>query len=247
MLSMQDTSTNDGGISLSQVTSKIDVVIEKITKSKKYSSVRILEEVKADLSNLSGIDASSVATTPVAPVSSVIPDIARPAGLQPYVAQNGEVDDCLTALACGKHVLFTGPTGCGKTHLAHWLSHLRGQEIVTIQGLSGITSEQIIGYPTIENGNRSFVEGLLPIAMQKGNILYLDEPNSIPDGVLFAFHSAMDDRADLVLQDDAGRVVKAHSAFRVIAALNEGYAGTHALNQAFRRRSVVKRLAYLPA
>jgi MoxR-like ATPase len=78
-------------------------------------------------------------------------------------------------------------------------------------------------------------------------ILYGDEPNAIPSDVLFYLFSAMDDRREIVLQN--GEVVKAKKGFVIVCAMNEGagYAGTALLNSAFRQRSVVIDMHYLPA
>lgn len=242
-------------LSIAEMEDLLREASEKIRRSKKYASADKIDTVRQALGQgaLHGFHVPKTAAD-VQTAQAVPDDIAKPnkpEKLEEYVAQNGEIDESLIALSRGKNLLFTGPTGCGKTHLSHWLAHLRKQPIRTIQGMEGLQADDIIGYPTVESVNgaveRRFIEGLLPITMQEGGLLYLDEPNVIPDSILFALFGAMDMRREITLTQDNGRVVKAHPNFRVIAAMNEGYSGTHTLNQAFRRRSVIKNLSYLPA
>lgn len=181
-------------------------------------------------------------------IPQVAPAVPRATGLPPYHAHNGEVQDVLEALAHGFNVLFIGPTGCGKTHLAQHVVGQAGKEMVTIQGTDGATYEDLVGYRTIEGGNVRFVDGLIVRAMRAGHVLYVDEPNALPDGIRFALFSAMDHRRELTLAQNDGEVVKAAPGFTVLAAMNEGtgYGGTTMLNQAFRARfDMVLTLDYL--
>lgn len=174
--------------------------------------------------------------------------------IPPYVSQNGEVADLLDAVKFGENALLTGPTGCGKTHLVrHVAAQTSPQGMVTIQGGDGMTPENMIGYRDVVeiNGASATVwrDGLLTMAMRKGLLLYVDEPNAIPDGIRFYLFSAMDDRREVTLAENGGEVVKAASGFTVVAAMNEGagYSGTSTLNYAFRGRfSTIVDLAYLP-
>jgi nitric oxide reductase NorQ protein len=168
-----------------------------------------------------------------------------------YVPQNGEVEELERAIKCGMHTLLTGPTGCGKTHLAFHVAEKLGKPIMTIQGGAGATYERIIAKDTLTEQNGVTItkrqDGILPQAMKQGAILYLDEPNAIPNEVLFYLFSAMDDRRTITFDD--GQKCKAAEGFVVIGAMNEGsgYSGTQNLNAAFRSRTEnIIDMEYLP-
>jgi nitric oxide reductase NorQ protein len=159
-----------------------------------------------------------------------------------YVPQNGELEGLTKATEAGLNTLLVGPTGCGKTHLVQWFAHIAKREIVTIQGGDGMTPEHVIGYrDVIKEGDASITtwrDGLLTRAMRNGSILYVDEPNALPEGIRFYLFSAMDERREITLAENGGEVVKASPGFIVIGAMNEGagYSGTSLLNFAFRSR-----------
>jgi len=173
-------------------------------------------------------------TSPDAPQTSVNVPISTPAipdgskermqGKTPYVQQNGEVDEALFYLRAGKNILFTGPTGCGKTHLVDYLATLLGKTYETIQGEEGARKEDIIGYPNIQNGSMGYTMGVLPRVMQvDDSMCYWDEPNKTPDGIASICYRAMDDRREIWLPDcEGGKVIKATKGFVFIAAQNEG-------------------------
>lgn len=186
-----------------------------------------------------------------APSNGATPDKSLIPNVPEYYAQNGEVNFVQKAIGVELNVLLTGPTGCGKTHLAERICMNAQREMFTIQGGAGATYERIIAQKDLApHGSGATVttltKGILPMAMERGAVLYLDEPNAIPSEVLFYLFSAMDDRRAITLE--TGEVVKAKAGFVVIGAMNEGagYAGTALLNTAFRQRGVIKDLGYLP-
>jgi len=238
----------DNAPSVEEVTRKIDHVIGKIAKSKKWTSVRDLEEVKADLARI------TVGGTRTAPPLPVLKE-PKPNGLAPYVPQNGEVEKFVRYASIGKNILVTGDTGCGKTHLVAHCAALMSRTFNTVQGMEGMREDDVVGYASldVEQGasKREFVEGVLPVSMQTEDCwLYWDEPNATPAGIQFCCFSAMDDRRELRLTADRGRVIKAKKGFIVVGAMNEGmnYRGTSKLNDAMRNRfGAIITLGYLPA
>jgi len=179
-------------------------------------------------------------------------------GINAYVPQNGEVDELERAINAGVHTLLTGPTGCGKTHLAYHVAAKMGREIIELPSGSGATYERIIAKDALKEVNGVTVTvrpsanapetwSILPKAMAQGAICYSDEPNTIPPEVLFCLFSSMDNRASITFDD--GSVLKAKEGFVVIGAMNEGagYTGTTMLNSAFRRRTAnIIDMEYLP-
>jgi nitric oxide reductase NorQ protein len=232
---------------LQSINTKLDEVIVRITKSKKFSSVRILEEVKRDLQSL---DSGSVQTAePVVRQTTVVLPKSHNGG-EPYVAQNGEVDQLISYLNRGKNVLLTGDTGCGKTHLVEHVSAMMGKTLGTIQGNDGCRVEDIIGYRDLRAGDTTYTYGVLPKTMQtEGGLIYWDEPNATPDGIRFVCFSAMDHRRQITLPQNGGEIIKAKAGFTFVGAMNEGmgYRGTSVLNDAMRDRfDAIIPLAYLP-
>lgn len=155
-----------------------------------------------------------------------------------YIPQKDELDILRAVIAGGLNGLLTGPTGCGKTHAVTEVCRVLGKPLVTIQGNDGAAYEHLVGYRTIEDGKVSWVDGLIPQAMRAGAILYVDEPNALPDGIRFTLFSAMDHRRAITLPENAGEVVIAAEGFTVLASMNEGtgYTGTSLLSHAFRDR-----------
>ena len=178
--------------------------------------------------------------------------------LPAYVPENGEVDDLTAIIRARLNALLTGPTGCGKTHLVQHVAKKLNRPVYTIQGGAGATFERIVAKDALESApsgatitvrpsaNAPQTWSVLPRAMadSRGGILYLDEPNGTPNDVLFYLFSAMDHRRTITFDD--GTSLKAHPDFVVVGAMNEGYSGTGLLNAAFRDRSEVLDMHYLP-
>lgn len=241
---------------LNTVIGKLDDVITRITKSKRVTSVRILNEVRTDLLQ-NGIPTGSYD----APQSSVNAPVASPVipagskerlnGKTPYVAQDGEVEKALFYIKAGKNVVFEGPTGCGKTHLVDHIANLLGKTYETIQGEEGARKEDILGYPNIQNGSMGYTYGVLPRTMMKENsFIYWDEPNMTPAGIQSICYRPMDHRRELWLPDcEGGKVIKATAGFVFISAMNvgKGYRGTVQESHAKRARyGGIITLDYLP-
>ena len=183
---------------------------------------------------------------------------APESALPPYVAQNGEVEQLKALIHARLNALLTGPTGCGKTHLAQYVTNELGWNFISVQGGAGATFERIIAKDTLEVKEGATITvrpsaetpqtwSVLPKAMSTPKtVLYLDEPNAIPNEVLFYLFSAMDHRRTITFDD--GTSLTAHPDFVVVGAMNEGtgYSGTNLLNHAFRERAEVIDMRYLP-
>jgi nitric oxide reductase NorQ protein len=167
-----------------------------------------------------------------------------------YIPQDGEVEILDRAIRLGQNVLIIGPPGCGKTQLAYWTAERRLKRVlVSLQGADGIQHEDVVGYTSLVNGCTVFVDGIATRAARQGSVLYLDEPNALPQGVRYSLFSLLDFRHEMTIPQNAGEIVKAAPGFCVIAAMNpEGFFGTTPLSPAFLQRfHCVIRLGYLPA
>jgi MoxR-like ATPase len=238
---------------ITSIIGKIDSVIVRIAKSKKKVSVRILEEVKRDLQNAPQSSGEAAIPASAAPRVSVVRQDKHD-GANPYVAQNGEVDDLIYYITAGENVLITGPTGCGKTHLVDHVTKMLGFTYESIQGEDGVRKSDIIGYPTLVDGENGSVSGyqygILPRCMTTEKcIAYWDEPNLTPDGVRSVCFAAMDHRRQLTLPESkGGEVIKAWKGFTFIGACNEGREyKVSSGSAAFRARwGAIINLDYLP-
>jgi MoxR-like ATPase len=99
-------------------------------------------------------------------------------GVQSAMAQ------ALAALASGKHVIFIGPPGCGKTELAKCLCKTLGIPSFTATATSEWTTSDTIGgyFPTIEKSEESspvldFRPGIISRAIDNDEWLIIDEIN----------------------------------------------------------------------
>lgn len=156
--------------------------------------------------------------------------------------------DAEAALRLGKHLLFRGPTGSGKTRLAETLAGRLGLEMESINCSVDLDLEALLGYRTLGLADGKtvveYVEGPVIRAMRHGRMLYIDELNVARPEVLPILHGALDHRRQLTNPLTA-ELVKAHPRFCVIAAINEGYAGTSPLNEALLNRFVVFDVPYV--
>jgi MoxR-like ATPase len=140
----------------------------------------------------------------------------------------------------GSHVIwFKGPTGTGKTMLAHYLANELGYELFQLNCHPGMGAESFFGEKTIEVDEATgqnhivFQEGVVVKAMQAGldesgnevgkpGLLFIDEAGAMPTGsiALNRLLESDEPRRTISLEHDGGRVVRSHSKFRIILAAN---------------------------
>ncbi|SIS96300.1 ATP-binding protein [Alicyclobacillus vulcanalis] len=158
------------------------------------------------------------------------------------------VEDAETALRLGKHVLLRGPTGSGKTRLAETLAERLELDMESVNCSVDLDMEALLGYRTLGLAEGKtvveYVEGPVVRAMRLGRMLYIDELNVARPEVLPILHGALDHRRRLTNPLTAD-VIVAHPNFCVVAAMNEGYAGTSPLNEALLNRFVVFDVPYV--
>lgn len=143
-----------------------------------------------------------------------------------------------SAIKLNRPVLLVGHTGLGKTTLVQELANEAQKELVRISVHSGITADEIIGKWLAVNGSTVWQDGILTMAMRKGDWVVFDEINACPADVMFALHSLLDDARQITLLEKDGEIVKPADGFRFFATMNppDDYAGTKEMNMAFLSR-----------
>jgi cobaltochelatase CobS len=159
-------------------------------------------------------------------------------------------------VASGMNVYLAGPTGCGKTELVRQMHAAIGKPLVR-QNLNGDATRASLVGEMRANPTRGtyFHRGALPLAMEAGATLLLDEIDYGPPHVLAVLNPVLEGTRELYLEE-TGELIKAKPGFTVVATGNTGgkgdlngvYTGTEVLNTAFLDRFPVRIDSdYLPA
>lgn len=109
-------------------------------------------------------------------------------------------------------------------------------------------AESLLGFKTITSVDGTtqieFIPGPVVKAMNKGHLLYIDEVNMAKPEALPLINGVLDYRKTIT-NPFTTEVVKGKPGFGVVAAINEGYIGTVALNEALKNRFVVIEVPYI--
>lgn len=130
----------------------------------------------------------------------------------------------------GTALWLTGPTGCGKTSAImqvasrlNWpvvdLTLSNRFEFTDIKGQWGLTQEEGQASPTMK-----YIYNALPMAMQNGWILVMNEADLASPGELSALNDVIEGR-NLLIAENKGQAVRPHPMFRLIVTGNSNGAG----------------------
>jgi len=165
--------------------------------------------------------------------------------------------DVAEAIEHNERVFIHGPSGTGKSSLVRQIGALTQRPVRRVS-LNGETSvADFVGHWTVnERKETVFVKGILPQALEEGQILQLDEVDAMQPEVGFILQQVLEPGGHLLLTD-TGEDIAPHSAFRLVATANTlGFgsesglyaSGTHVLNFSWLDRwDVVVHMDFLPA
>jgi len=152
----------------------------------------------------------------------------------------------------GSHVIqLEGPTQCGKTTLVKFVAGEFGRKLYQVNCRGDMGSEAFLGEKTIvvdeeaKQNKIEYVAGVVEQAMTEGldedgnetgpaGVLFIDEVTACPSHVAHVLNRVLesdDSRRSLFLDQDAGRVVRSHSQFRIILAGNTSGRGAQDVNE----------------
>ncbi len=145
------------------------------------------------------------------------------------IGQNIVIDDVLTALIAGGHVLLEGVPGLGKTLLVRALARCFGGEFARIQFTPDLMPSDVTGHAVYDLQTEQF-------KLRKGplftNLLLADEINRAPAKTQAALLEAMQER-QVTLE---GRALPIAQPFMVLATQKPHRAGRHISTAGSRTR-----------
>ncbi len=163
-------------------------------------------------------------------------------------------------LPYGDALFITGPTGSGKTSLIletaarlNWgvrmINCNARFEFASLLGSFRLEADAPGAIPTMR-----FQKGALPLAMENGEILLLNEVDLADPGEISGLNDILEGRP-LVLSDNGGEVIHPSPRFRIIVTGNSAgsgddtgrYEGVRPMNIAFMDRFRVLEVGYAPA
>jgi len=179
------------------------------------------------------------------------------------------ISSATAALNAGKHIIFTGPPGCGKTHLAKLISQVSSTKLpLMVTASQSWSTDEVIGryMPTVDGKGLEFKYGFFLSALENNQWLVIDEINRCDIdncfGELFTVLSGQSVAIPFDKKSEDGNLkpirinvggdseendtyesVTCSEKFRLLATMNDAdIAGLHQLSYALRRRFAIIRV-----
>lgn len=164
------------------------------------------------------------------------------------IGRGKELEQLATAFELERNLLIEGPVGVGKTFLVQEVLSDIASAFHRIDGDTRYSEQKLTGWfdppLVLKKGytKETFIEGPLVTAMRKGQPLFINELNRMPEAVQNILLPAMDEKK--IQLPRMGEVV-AKKGFFVIATQNpREFTATHALSEALLDRFEMIRLEY---
>jgi cobaltochelatase CobS len=140
-----------------------------------------------------------------------------------YIFRPKQLVMVLWALATNQKAWLSGHTGTGKSTLVKEVAARLNWPLIRVNFDSEITRLDLIGRDVLsqEDGatTSTFIDGILPQAMQGPNILLCDEMDFVRPDVAYVMQRALENEG-LLVTEDGGRIIEPHEMFRIIATAN---------------------------
>lgn len=173
-----------------------------------------------------------------------------------------EKDSVLLAMATtalGRPVMFTGPTGCGKSDFFFEFYARLGLPALRVQCNPELDYDDLIGSKGLKDSNTQFELGVLAFARKHDIAVCLDEVDSLRDGTQIALNGYLENRSPISLtgaefNTSASNIIKATGFQSIWATSNTGgkqearagFGGTGEINKAVLDRMTHGLMDYLP-
>ena len=138
-----------------------------------------------------------------------------------YVDWNGNLKKMKSLYEMRVPTLLIGPKGTGKTECTHAVAKILNKELYTINLSLRCRESHILGRLDIKekNGQQevTWLKGPLPLSMEAGGLLYLDELSAGEPDVLLRLDECLDSRRQL---SHEGQTINARDEWWVTASIN---------------------------
>lgn len=162
-----------------------------------------------------------------------------PVDYTPYLGER-TFEEAKAVILSGGNLLLIGEKSTGKNILAEHLAGLFHRPLYTVSFHVATDAESLIGTDSLKNGEVIYRPGPITQAATSGGFCVLDEINMAKNEAVSVLHATLDHRR---LIDIPGyQPVHLHPLTRFIATMNQGYAGTRAVNRALLSRFSVIRM-----
>jgi len=172
-----------------------------------------------------------------------------------YIWQPEAIEKLAVAIEQGDKILFTGPTGSGKSTLVEQYCALTQRPFVRINMTGDMETSAFFGQLTVEDGATVWKDGLMTMGIRLGAITLVDEWELCPPEITMGLQWLLEDNGKLILKEKpGGETVPMNPFARIVMGgntLGQGdetgaHAGTNVQNTAtIDRFQTVIKLDYL--
>lgn len=164
------------------------------------------------------------------------------------IGRQKELELLKACIQMKRNCLVEGPVGVGKTFLIKEVLNDKGLSFQRVDGDTRYTEAKLTGWfdppLVLKKGylKEAFIEGPLVSAMKKGQVLFINELNRMPEAVQNILLPAMDEKHIFVPK--LGKI-EAKSGFFIVATQNpKEFTATHSLSEALLDRFEMLHLDY---